>query len=206
MRGMFWMLALAIGCGPTGDTTDSPVVTTLLNQGAEREGHTPRGFEGQGTGLFVGDNLNSGFPEGDGVQVFLSFRLKGVAGGTVTSAELRAVDMTTNGTPFEDLGDLIAEEVVYDDFSSALWDTQVVNGGDACVLATSADDLVACDLTALVQAALDEGRSWAQVRLRHDLAGDSDGEQDLTVFNPADSNTNDKGLFELELTVVPDGS
>lgn len=30
---------------------------------------------GMGTGLFAGDDLNPGFPPGDGVQIFLTFEL-----------------------------------------------------------------------------------------------------------------------------------
>lgn len=43
-----------------------------------------------GTGLFAGDNLNPGFPNGDGVQIFLTFDLRGLPEGEVRSAVLRA--------------------------------------------------------------------------------------------------------------------
>ena len=66
------------------------------------EGHTPRGFEGMGTGLFTGDNININFPEGDGVQIFITFDLSELTGG-VQSAVLRSEDIHITGTPFEDL-------------------------------------------------------------------------------------------------------
>ena len=59
------------------------VQVTLKNHGGATEGHTPRGFSGMGTGLFAGDNLNRNFPEGDGVQIFLSFDLSGLSPGQV---------------------------------------------------------------------------------------------------------------------------
>ena len=80
------------------------VQVTLKNHGGATEGHTPRGFSGMGTGLFAGDNLNRNFPEGDGVQIFLSFDLSGLSPGQVQSAVLRSADASITGTPFKDLG------------------------------------------------------------------------------------------------------
>jgi hypothetical protein len=82
------------------------VQVTLKNHGGAMEGHTPRGFRGMGTGLFAGDNLNRNFPEGDGVQIFLSFDLNGLSPGQVQSAVLRSADASITGTPFKDLGAL----------------------------------------------------------------------------------------------------
>ena len=59
------------------DQTSIRKVILLQNQGGSMEGHTPRGFRGMGTGLFAGDNLNQRFPDGDGVQLFLTFDLNG---------------------------------------------------------------------------------------------------------------------------------
>jgi hypothetical protein len=55
--------------GPEATTAEIP------NRGDDTEGHTPRGFPGSGTGPFTGDNLNSSFPDGDGVQMYLTFDL-----------------------------------------------------------------------------------------------------------------------------------
>ena len=55
-----------------GDRMSDPI--TIQNDGTSAlEGHTPRGFAGSGTGLFVGDNLNPNFPDGEGLQILLSF-------------------------------------------------------------------------------------------------------------------------------------
>jgi hypothetical protein len=104
------------------------------------EGHTPRGFQGSGAGLFAGDNLNRNFPNGDGVQIFLTFDLSGIPAGKVESAVLRAANATVIRTPFEDLGVLRAEEIRFDDFSSALWDAVPVAEGAVCTLAVSAGE------------------------------------------------------------------
>lgn len=206
------LAASVVGCTATGPGSDAPtpalpdpVSFLLQNAGVpELEGHTPRGFQGQGTGLFVGDNLNAGFPEGDGVQAFLSFSLEDVVDGTVLEAELRALDVTTAGTPLLDLGPLSAERVAYDAFSSALWDLEPEDGEGSCVLAEAADDPFACDVTQAVADAWEGGRTSLQLRLRLELAGDSDGQQDLVVFNPGASNDNEPGLFEVEVSVRPD--
>ncbi|MFT6821136.1 MAG: hypothetical protein ACJATT_004965, partial [Myxococcota bacterium] len=90
------------------------------------EGHTPRGFSGRGTGLFSADTLNSDFPEGDGVQAFTTLGLtagSGIADATgVESATLTIPDSRLTGTPFVDLGALVAEEIFYDAFSPDLFD------------------------------------------------------------------------------------
>ena len=44
----------------------------------------------------------------------------------------------------------------------------------------------------------------AQFRLLLDRAGDNDGNPDMVAFIIADSNTNQPGIFELEVTVEPE--
>jgi hypothetical protein len=82
---------LAAACGSSDGTPPPPPTpgalgggsqsVVLLNQGDASEGHTPRGFRGAGTGLFVGDNLNSQFPDGDGVQLYVWFDLRELPAG-----------------------------------------------------------------------------------------------------------------------------
>jgi hypothetical protein len=214
-------LASAIACGEDGAATggdsssggdsagdgDGGTVTsqgfTVLNAGnGAMEGHTPRGFQGMGTGLFAGDNLNSGFPNGDGVQIFLSFDITGVPNGTVHLATLSTDNGSVTGTPYQDLGSLTAEEIRYDSFSAALWNLPAFAGGHSCVFATSATGPFECDIGPAVQRALTDGRDFAQVRLLFDTAGDSDGQQDLAMFFISDSNTNEPGIFELLVEMV----
>jgi len=198
----------ATGGGSTGGGgggTVDPVVVVVQNAGNDSglEGHTPRGFQGMGTGLFAGDNLNPNFPEGDGVHFFLTFDLTGVPAGQVQTATLRSDNADVSGTPYQDLGPLNAEEMRFDSFSSALWDQEPVAGGGSCVFATAAEGPFECDIASIVQSSLDEGYAYAQVRMSLAQAGDSDGAQDLALFFITDSNTNEPGIFELEVTVVP---
>jgi hypothetical protein len=183
----------------------------LENSGtAEREGHTPRGFEGQGGGLFVGDDLNPGFPEGDGVQLYLSVDLGGpgdddLADGSfeIHSAVLAsAVTPEIAGTPFDDLGQLTAEEVVFEEFSSELWDLPAPDGGARCTFADQPAGAFSCDLPLAVQSALDEERRYVNFRLLFDAAGDGDGEQDLVSFYLDDVNTSQPGIFSLVVTAT----
>ena len=188
------------------DATGTVTVTVANHggqggQGAVMEGHTPRGFRGSGTGLFVGDNLNPNFPDGDGVQAFLTFDLANVPRGPVVAAVLRSDHASSQGSPYRDLGPLTAEEVRYDAFSPDLWNLPPVTGGVSCLLATSAANSVQCDVRDAVQLALDDGRALIQFRLRFERAGDGDGSPDLAMFFITNSNTNEPGIFELELTV-----
>ena len=170
----------------------------ILNQGNDMEGHTPRGFKGMGTGLFVGDNLNSNFPNGDGVQTFLTFDLQQITNSQIESAVLRSSNIHTNGSPFEDLGNLRAEEVRYENFSSELWNLKAEDFN--CVFANSANGPFSCNVTEAVQQSLNDRYAYAQFRLLFDKAGDSDNEQDLAMFFITNSNTNEPGIFELEIT------
>ena len=179
-------------------------VITLQNQGGEMEGHTPRGFRGMGTGLFAGDNLNSRFPNGDGVQLFLTFDLSTVPSGKVVSATLSSENGSVRGMPLKDLGPLLAEEVRYQEFSSDLWNLEPFAGGDACEFATSSEGPFQCDVSGAVQKSLEDSFPYVQFRLRLDRAGDRDGSQDLVAFFIADSNTNQPGIFELEVAVEAD--
>ena len=106
--------------GQPGDFKDgSPLnkVILLPNQGGRMEGNTPRGFSGMGVGLFAGENLNPSFPNGDEVQLFLTFDLNAVPSGKVVSALLSSEHASVRGMPLKDLGPLRAEEERYSEFS-----------------------------------------------------------------------------------------
>jgi len=175
--------------GKSGD------VVVVENQGGALEGHTPRGFPGMGTGLFVGDNLNPGFPDGDGVQLFLTFELpddQAVSGRVILRSDLLQVA----GDPFADLGALSAAPVSYSDFGPELFDLEPEDEAVGCDRAR--DLSIECDVTSAVGAAIEAGEGRVQFRLRFDRAGDSDGSPDLAMFNRGDSNANDSGIFRLE--------
>jgi len=174
----------------------APGPTSVGNNGGAIEGHTPRGFAGSGTGLFLGDNLNSGFPDGDGLQLFLTFD---VPSGTPTpeSAVLRSDLMSVSGSPFEDLGELTIEPVEYESFGPPLFDLEAA--GPAAVCSRTGDSSLECDVTSTVIGALDAGATRLQFRMKFDTPGDNDGAQDLLLFFRTDSNTNEPGIFTLDL-------
>ena len=194
---------VAAACSSSeGDPSPVPAsveaaTTEIPNRGDDTEGHTPRGFPGTGTGLFAGDNLNSVFPDGDGVQIYLTFDLPEIPG--VGSALLTSDVLHVSGTPFEDLGELIAEPVQYESFGPELYDLPAP--GDPAVCRREAEGGVVCDVTDQVDSAVSSGAGSVQFRLRFERAGDNDGEQDLAMFFREDSNTNEPGLFLL--TVIP---
>ena len=192
-------LMLAVGaCSSAAVSTTSgdggPIV--VVNHGGSLEGHTPRGFAGMGTGLFAGDNLNPSFPDGDGVQIFLTFELAGPV-TDATSVVLASDALTVRGTPFEDLGSLRADVVSYAGFDPSLFDIPGLSDPVSC-LRIGATGLE-CDVGDLVLSLLIDGSTDVQLRLRFEQPGDGDGEADLAMFFRSDSNTNEPGLFTLEI-------
>ena len=210
--GLLAALALlAAACGGSDAAEDSsdrsdaapaaaPVElpTSILNHGGDLEGHGPRGFAGQGVGLFAGDNLNPNFPDGDGVQIWLTFDLP--AGlDSVNNAVLRSTVMSTSGAPFETLGDLSVEPVEYASFEPALFDLAASGDAQTCVADVSAGTLE-CDVSSALSVAVGDQADRVQFRLKFDEVADNDGEQDLALFFVTDSNTNEPGIFTLDLS------
>ncbi len=183
---------------PAIDSTDLGVSLegelVVLNEGGAMEGHTPRGFAGSGVGLFAGDNLNSNFPNDDGVQIWLTFDLPPEAQGA-SSVVLASDALEVRGDPFGALGQLQAAPVAYDEFSPAIFSLEPDGEEITCPLPTDAS--FTCDITSSVLDDLGDGR--VQLRLRFEEIGDGDGEQDLALFFLTDSNTNEPGIFELRL-------
>jgi hypothetical protein len=202
-RGLALVLVFAACSSATAPVTTAPILTPdptgsniLFNQGGSLEGHTPRGFAGMGTGLFAGDNLNPNFPDGDGVQIYLTFEDGSLA--SVSSAVLSSDALAVRGAPFEDLGTLSAEPVRYDVFGPSLFDLDATGPAVACMRTEPSG--IACDVTTSVQSALDAGETRFQFRLKFDQAGDGDGRADLAMFFVTESNTNQPGIFTLTLT------
>ena len=204
LRGQLLVVLAAIvvvgtACTSTQQTSDSAGTPasgseiSIPNEGGENEGHTPIGFPGMGTGMFAGDNLNSRFPDGDGVQTFLTFPLPEAL--NATSATLRSDLLQTRGTPFDDLGALIVERVKYGEFGPHLFDLPPSGGPVACTVIGGT--AIACDVTGAVQAAISDGATTVQFRLRFEQVADNDGQADLAMFYRSDSNTNEQGLFTL---------
>ncbi len=204
-RLMLSLALVAAACtnATTTQATDTlpanaPVVS-IANQGGSMEGHTPTGFAGMGTGLFAGDNLNPSFPEGQGVQTYLTFSLP--ADFATSRALITSDALTTTGSPFADLGALLAEPVEYQAFGPEIFDLDAAGDPIACRL--TGESSIECDVTAAVQSAADGGQSTVQFRLRFERPADNDGQTDLAMFFRSDSNTNEAGLFTLDLTRTP---
>jgi hypothetical protein len=199
--GLLVAMGLVVtACSGTVSTdTKSPgrsTTYTIPNQGGTNEGHTPTAFAGTGSGLFAGDNLNPSFPDGVGVQLYLTFALPDDA--DVGSAVLTSEALKIAGSPFNDLGPLTAERVIYQSFGPELFDLAGTGQLSECTLVDDAS--IECDVTAAVHGAIDVGDTDAQFRIRFLEAADNDGEQDLAMFFSTDSNTNEAGLFELTIT------
>lgn len=190
------MLGLVLAaCASSVPTLDSgPGV--FQNQGGALEGHTPRGFAGMGSGLFAGDNLNSGFPNGDGLQIFLTFELSDET-STVSSAVLFSERLVVRGSPFTDLGALTVEGVSYESFGPPLFDLQAESDPVACERVGETG--LRCDVSEIASGQIVAGGNVIQLRLKFEKPGDGDGEQDLAMFYESDPNTNQPGLFTLTI-------
>ena len=181
----------------TQETTSGTIY--IPNEGGLSGGHTPRGFQGQGTGFFVGDNLNPNFPNGDGVQAFLAFDISALQISDFDTAVLTSNNLHINGSPFTDLGNIIVEEVQYDSFSSKLWDIE--SQGEVCVLERgTTTGTISCDIEGTLSDAIRDGKSTLQLRLRFETVSDNDNSADLALFYRTSSNTNDSGIFIIEVT------
>ena len=179
-----------------GDSGGS-VSLSIPNDGTTAlEGHTPRGFAGTGLGLFAGDNLNPNFPDGDGVQIWLSFAIPDDA-PVPTSAVLRSDVLSTTGDPFA-LGDLQAAPVSYEAFGPELFDLEPT--GDLVTCDRPSDTSLTCDVSDAAAAAIESGSDFVQLRLTFEQVADNDGQPDLATFFLTDSNTNEPGIFFLNLS------
>ena len=96
-----------------------------------------------------------------------------------------------------------AEEIRFSQFSPDLWDKLALIGGDVCEIANTSNGPFQCDVAGAVQRSLDDSYRFVQFRLLLDRAGDNDGSQDLVSFFITNSNTNEPGIFELEITLEP---
>ena len=211
MRHVVPLLLVLAACGSASDDVSAPSTAladaaveptldlplSLPNQGADLEGHGPRGFAGQGVGLFAGDELNASFPADDGIQIWLTFDLPSVAG--VDRAVLRSDALSVRGNPFETLGELRVEPVRYSAFEPESFDLSTTGDLTTCVVDVEAGTLE-CDVTELVMAAAAAGDDRVQLRLKFDVLSDSDGESDLAMFFRSDSNTNEPGIFTLDVS------
>jgi hypothetical protein len=150
-----------------------------------------------GSGLFVGDNLNSGFPNDDGVQAWLTFDIP-IGLDTPSSAVLSTDSLVEQGSPFDDLGNLMVEPVQYEEFSADLFNLDAA--GEASICEPRGDGRMECDVTESVVAAIATDEQRVQFRLKFDRVADGDGSQDLALFFLTDSNTNEPGIFRLELS------
>lgn len=185
------------GPEPEAEPAEQAAPVTILNHGGSAlEGHTPRGFQGMGTGLFAGDELNSNFPADDGVQIWLTFELP-AGQAAVEEAVLVSNGLTVRGNPFETLGQLQAAPVRFDAFGPSVVPLEPV--GDSVTCPNPVGSTFTCDVSAAVAAEIDAGRDRVQLRLRFEGTSDPDGEQDLALFFLTDSNTNEPGIFRLEL-------
>lgn len=221
MRHLFLLVALLLSaCGSDGtvaaepsiadaqevsgsnaaNASDSPSAAAsarVPNHGDSFEGHTPRGFAGSGTGLFTGDNLNPNFPNGEGLQILLTFDLPADP-ARPSRAALVSDALTVRGNAFEALGDLIAEPVTYAEFGPPLFELEA--DGPASTCDRVGDSRIECDVSRAVTDAVLSGGSRIQLRLQFERESDRDGEQDLAMFFLTDSNTNEPGIFFLELS------
>ncbi len=184
-------------------SSDSAGPIILKNAGRQDlEGHTPTTFQGQGVGLFIGDNLNAGFPAGAGLQMFLHFDLSKLpAGIRINTAVLSSKFAHIRSRPLNSLGSILVDNVTYPRFSSGLWNTP--RGAAACVLTRRTNGEFGCDLAPSLSRALSQGKKTLALRLRFEHNSDNDGRLDLLSFYSTRPNENVPGIFMIAVTPKP---
>ena len=209
MRRAVSLLLVLAACGGSEDggsdaaggaeerATSVELPASISNHGGDLEGHGPRGFAGQGVGLFAGDELNANFPVDDGIQIWLTFDVSPV--DTFQSAVLRSDALSVRGNPFEALGELRVERVEYSAFEPESFDLPASSELGLCAVDVEAGTFE-CDVTELLEAATEADAELLQLRLKFDELSDGDGEPDLALFFLSDSNTNESGIFTLDLS------
>jgi len=194
----FLPLILVLGaCAGSGSDEGETRPYSIPNQGGDLEGHGPRGFAGQGVGLFAGDELNSSFPADDGIQIWLTFELPPL--DALDGAVLRSDALTVRGNPFDSLGELRVEQVDHAAFEPGSFDLAATSDLGACSADVDAGTFE-CDVTDIVAGAAVVGDDVVQFRLKFDQLSDGDGEPDLALFFLTDSNTNEPGIFTLDIS------
>jgi peptidylprolyl isomerase len=174
---------------------------TLANQGGEFEGNLPWNSDRAGPGLFAGDEIAEGFPDTEGVQIFLTFNIEGVEipeGQAIASAVLSSRAMAAAGTPFDDLGPLIASPVRFETFPPTPEEREPIGPEVACVPDLEAQ-LLTCDVAAAMAELIDGEGTLVSFRLRFALPSDQDGQPDVAVFFFRDPNLNERGIFTLDI-------
>ena len=104
------------------------------------------------------------------------------------------------------IGLATAKKFLFEGWRVALLDIDGATQARANTALNQPNDTLAieCDVSGAVQRSLDDSYRYAQFRVRLDQAGDRDGDQDLVAFFKSDSNTNEPGIFLLNVTVLPD--
>lgn len=140
---------------------------------------------------------------GDGVQIFQTFDLENLPDGDLLTATLRSANIHARGSPFDDLGPLLAPKLRYARFSPALWNLGPLLGWRVCTLAAEESDEFQCDVTDFVRRSLQDGCMYARLRLRMEKTSEGDRDTDLVSFFKTDSNNDEPGIFELKITLTP---
>ena len=193
LAGAFFITA-GLNSGGSGHRSGEILIP---NSGEEYEGHTPIGFSGSGIGLFVGDNLNSNFPNRDGLQTFLTFDIEQIGNTKVKSAVLVSQNAHIVGNPFKDLGKLAVFETEYGDFTAKVWNTETKE--EVCSVGEIIDGEFICDITEHIERLLREEKTLAQFIMKFEQLSDNDEQSDLLLFYESDSNKNEPGIFNIRV-------
>lgn len=144
------------------------------------------------TGLPITGDID-GVAAGLGYRQFFSFDLSSLpAGSTVTAATLRVYQLSTTGTPYVDLGNVIVDHV---DYGASLEPAAYAAAALTSNVGTiSSDEILAFKSLAVtnqVQADLTAARVRAQFRLRFSNAdSNNDGNSDFAEFTTAEAPSN----------------
>ena len=175
------------GTGPEQTATLSS--TDMLDGWVRDDGNSAA----SGSQVIVGDFFSGGVSRG--YRGFYSFDLSSIPpGSTITSAALRLYQMSSLGTPYVDLGNVVVDHVVHGDaIDPTDYDTSPLTGNIGVLSSNTSSGYKTLDVANQVRADLTAVRTRAQFRLRFSGADkDSDGTADNVTFTDAEWLSADK--------------
>ena len=133
-------------------------------------------------GIVVGDN-----DDDDYIRGLFSFDIGDVS-GTVSTAMLRILQGTTDGTPYADLGALTVDHVNFGDIEANAGDFSgnTLTANIASTTDSSNEVWKEFSVRNYVQADIEAGRSTSQFRIRFASDTDSNGDDDLAYMESSE--------------------
>lgn len=175
--------------------------TTILHTTTGNSSRNVDGYiDSEGDITYNASNKVGDQPDNTFMYILVGFDISGIH-STVVSATLRLYQLSVGGSPYTNLGNLVADHV---DFGTSIDGADFTGGtltSNIGEISTSATlGWKTMDVTTYVQRDLDRGVTSSQFRLRFTKNTDSDGDVDLSDFESAENFGGTKSYPQLVVT------